>query len=77
MHFRSLLLAAAAAAVTIAHPGHDITEEAAERRAFLETTKRDLSHCADKLKARGIVDRATARREELFRRHGKRSGKSH
>lgn len=55
------LLASAAA-----HPGHDISEELAERQAFLNTVKRSsLSHCAEKLKARGLHERNARRRAEL------------
>ncbi|KAI1121381.1 aromatic compound dioxygenase [Nemania abortiva] len=47
----------------LAHPGHDLTQEIAERREFLGSVKRaDLSHCADKLKARGVSKRNVARR---------------
>ncbi|KAI1853982.1 hypothetical protein JX265_003695 [Neoarthrinium moseri] len=47
----------------VAHPGHDLTQEIAERRSFLNNVARsDLSHCASKLKARGISDRNIARR---------------
>ncbi|KAH9904220.1 aromatic compound dioxygenase [Xylariomycetidae sp. FL2044] len=49
--------------VAVAHPGHDISGEVAERRAFLAGQKRaDLSHCAAKLKARGLSDRNVRRR---------------
>ncbi|KAF2445633.1 aromatic compound dioxygenase [Karstenula rhodostoma CBS 690.94] len=47
-----------------AHPGHDLTQEIAERREFLSSVKRsDLSHCAAKLKARGVNKRNVVRRE--------------
>ncbi|KAJ9145299.1 Aromatic compound dioxygenase [Pleurostoma richardsiae] len=47
----------------LAHPGHDLTQEIAERREFLGSVKRaDLSHCAAKLKARGVDKRNVARR---------------
>lgn len=47
----------------IAHPGHDVAHEAQERREFLSSVKRtDLSHCATKLKARGVDKRNVARR---------------
>lgn len=47
----------------IAHPGHDLTQEIAERRDFLGSVKRaDLSHCASKLRARGVEQRNVARR---------------
>lgn len=46
-----------------AHPGHDISQEIAERKEFLGSVKRsDLSHCATKLKARGNHKRNVARR---------------
>lgn len=46
----------------IAHPGHNVEEEALERRAFLKHSKKDLSHCSAKLKARGVEARALERR---------------
>lgn len=45
---------------TLAHPGMSVAEmnkEIAERSAYLKTAKRDLSHCAAKIKARNIVKR--------------------
>jgi hypothetical protein len=54
----------------VAHPGHDLTQEIAERRAFLGSVKRaDLSHCAAKLKARGVQQRNIARRAALVNHH--------
>ncbi|KAI5918084.1 aromatic compound dioxygenase [Camillea tinctor] len=51
----------------VAHPGHDLTQEIAERREFLNSVKRtDLSHCADKLKARGVTKRNVARRSAML-----------
>lgn len=48
---------------TTAHPGHNIAQEAAERRDFLNSVKRSsLAHCAEKLKARGVEARNVARR---------------
>ena len=53
----------------IAHPGHDLTQEIAERRAFLSSVKRaDLSHCASKLKARGLTARNVERRTAALNR---------
>jgi hypothetical protein len=47
----------------LAHPGHDPTEEMMERRDFIKALGRsDLSHCAEKLEARGVVARNAARR---------------
>ncbi|KPM34841.1 hypothetical protein AK830_g11725 [Neonectria ditissima] len=49
--------------VAIAHPGHNVAEEAAERRDFLSSVKRSsLAHCAEKMKARGVEARNIARR---------------
>lgn len=55
------------ASTTVAHPGHDISLEVAERRDFLNIVKRtDLSHCAAKLKARGVEKRNVARRRSVL-----------
>lgn len=63
MHFKSLAAFAALASLAQAHPGHDVSEEVAERRHFINSIhKKDLSHCADKLRARGIEARNIARR---------------
>ncbi|KAK0726572.1 Intradiol ring-cleavage dioxygenase [Apiosordaria backusii] len=52
------------AGLVSAHPGHDVAQEAAERREFLAKAKRtDLSHCAEKLRARGIEAKNIARRK--------------
>src|SRR3569833_2571544 len=64
MRLSSLLLGALAATWTVAHPGHDVQQEAAERRAFLQNSPRDLSHCAGKLKARGHEARSIERRAQ-------------
>ncbi|KAG4438027.1 hypothetical protein IFR05_006486 [Cadophora sp. M221] len=53
----SLLVAAA-----LAHPGEDHSHEAAERAAFTKFSKKDLSHCAEKLQNSGLEQRAIARR---------------
>lgn len=65
MHFSSLLSAGLLAAVAVAHPGHDHHAEMAERRAMLQHSRRDLSHCAEKLKARGIEARNVQRRAQM------------
>ena len=58
--FTSFLLLSGA---VTAHPGHNVAQEAAERRDFLNSVKRSsLAHCAEKLKARGIEARNIARR---------------
>lgn len=54
------------AALAAAHPGHDVSEEVAERKAYLGSIKRaSLGHCAEKLKARGIEERNVRRRAAL------------
>ncbi|KAI0126913.1 Intradiol ring-cleavage dioxygenase-like protein [Xylariales sp. AK1849] len=55
----ALLLSSA----VLAHPGHDVTKEVAERRKFLSSQKRtNLGHCAEKLRAREFEKRNVARR---------------
>ncbi|KAL4948391.1 Intradiol ring-cleavage dioxygenase [Aspergillus filifer] len=52
--------------IASAHPGHDVKAEAAERAAFLKNVPiqgRSLSHCSEKLKARGVAETNVARRE--------------
>lgn len=67
MRARALLSILGLAATVAAHPGHDHAAEAAVRREYLEHSRRDLSHCAEHLKARGHTDRQIARRQELLR----------
>jgi hypothetical protein len=50
-----------------AHPGHDINSEIAERSAGLaQFSKRDLSHCVAKNKARGLEQRSIQRRTKIL-----------
>lgn len=52
-----------------AHPGHDVKAEALERREYYDSVpvhKRSLGQCAAKLKARGVAQKAHARREALL-----------
>lgn len=67
MYFSNALITALVAGLATAHPGHSVAEELQERREFMATTKaRDLSHCAAKLKARGLEAQNVARRAELI-----------
>ncbi|OBT53214.1 hypothetical protein VE04_05943 [Pseudogymnoascus sp. 24MN13] len=60
-------VAAGLAAQVVAHPGHDISQEIAERNAFLKNSaRRDLSHCADALRKRGVEDASVKRREDAI-----------
>lgn len=66
MHFTNVFAAALMAGSALAHPGHSVTEEIQERREYLSKAKvRDLSHCAAKIKARGLEAKNMARRERL------------
>lgn len=58
----SLITVAILTGSAFAHPGHDHAGEAAERAAFTKFSKKDLSHCAAKFKARGLEQRSIARR---------------
>ncbi|ETS87477.1 hypothetical protein PFICI_01305 [Pestalotiopsis fici W106-1] len=65
MHFTQAVVTGLAvlSSSALAHPGHDFKAELNERRDFLKTVKRaDISHCAEKLKARGVNKRNAARR---------------
>jgi hypothetical protein len=67
VHFSKAFVAAVAAFMVtqvVAHPGHDIDQEIAERSAFLKNSaKRDLSHCSSSLRKRGIEDDSIKRRQ--------------
>ena len=74
MHFNAAMLALLFGTV-VAHPGHDLTQEMAERRDFLGSVKRaSLSHCTEKLAARGVgrrnVERRVAQVKEARRKRG-------
>jgi sulfur relay (sulfurtransferase) complex TusBCD TusD component (DsrE family) len=77
MHVSSLLASAMVAGLALAHPGHDHTKEMADRREYLATRETDLSHCADKVRERGLQKRAVERRQkmadELFAKRGLKS----
>lgn len=60
----ALLAAALLSSGILAHPGHDVKAEVAQRAAYMATAeRRSLSHCAEKLKERGIEQRSIARRQ--------------
>lgn len=77
MRFSTFVTGALTAALVAAHPGeqeHVKEKERLARRTFLQNVeRRDLSHCASKLKARGVearniqrrADKASALRREL------------
>ena len=60
-------------APVVAHPGHDISEEIAERAAYLSSARyTDLSHCAESLKTRqaGLISRRKAVVQHLRSKRG-------
>ncbi|KAH6855729.1 Intradiol ring-cleavage dioxygenase-like protein [Chaetomium sp. MPI-CAGE-AT-0009] len=63
------------ASIVAAHPGHDVAQEAAERRSYLQSVKRtSLAHCTDKLRARGINARNVARRQAVVEKTRQKRG---
>ncbi|KFY63226.1 hypothetical protein V496_04075 [Pseudogymnoascus sp. VKM F-4515 (FW-2607)] len=78
MHFFSTLVVASAfvASSVLAHPGHDTRHEIEERAAFMKNSKRDLSHCAAKMKARGLEARAIQRRAAIAKSTREKRGLS-
>ncbi|EXJ95288.1 hypothetical protein A1O1_00408 [Capronia coronata CBS 617.96] len=67
--FSSLCTAAllASYAAVMAHPGHNVAEEAAERAEFFKRNPKTIRSCASKLKARGHEQANIARRQALAR----------
>ncbi|GAB7330511.1 hypothetical protein MBLNU13_g02110t1 [Cladosporium sp. NU13] len=67
MHFPSSLLALGflAAPVALGHPGHDIREEAAERREFLKRSPNSVRSCIPQLERRGYQAAALERRQQM------------
>jgi hypothetical protein len=66
MHFSTLIITAAAlAGFGAAHPGHNVAQEMQEREAAMQGLPRNLAHCAEKMKARGITAAAAARRAKV------------
>lgn len=75
------ILLAGIANLGLAHPGHDVKAEAAERAAYLKgvpVQSRDLSHCASTFQKRGVENANAARREaavdQLRRKRGLATG---
>ncbi|KAK7736547.1 hypothetical protein SLS53_006978 [Cytospora paraplurivora] len=74
MRFSTFLVNALAATIASAHGSHDIHKEQAIRRTLLQDTKRDLSHCAAKIRSNGLearnVQRRAARLDSLIEKKG-------
>ena len=47
----------------LSHGAHDLSAEIASRHAFFQHSKRDLSHCSESLRKRGLQDKQLVRRE--------------
>lgn len=60
---KALATAAIFSQVASAHPGHDVSQEIAERNDFYKNSKRDLSHCSEALKKRGQDEKQRTRRQ--------------
>ena len=67
-----ITIAAMLATSVSAHPGHDVNHEIEARAAFMKTSKRDLSHCAAKMKARGLDQSSVQRRAAVARAERKK-----
>lgn len=75
MRFSSIVSTAMATGLVSAHGKLTLEREIAVREAMLgQHTSRDISHCAAKLKTRGLEDRAIERRarkrDELVKKRG-------
>jgi hypothetical protein len=68
MRFSNTIALASLVTSILAHPGHDVSEEIAERRAFMATNKRSLSQCSEQMKKRGHEQRAVHRRAAKIKR---------
>lgn len=70
----SLLLASVAVTCVLAHPGHDVAEEAAERADFFKYKPRSIGSCSAQLQRRGHTAAALARRSELAKKTQEKRG---
>ena len=62
----SVAVLAGLANVAQSHPGHDLTQEIAERDAYIRSVRStSVRHCAEKLRLRGIEARNVARRAAI------------
>ena len=55
---------------SLAHPGHNVQEEAAERAEFASLKPRSVKSCASSLKRRGHLEKSLARRQ-TFAKHAR------
>jgi hypothetical protein len=63
-----LVLLSLAVSCALAHPGHSVAEEAAERGEWLQSRQpRSVRSCATNLRQRGLFEASLARRRQLVR----------
>lgn len=75
MHFLRLAVPAVLSWVLVtAHPGHDIKQEIEDLEKAHEYTRRDISHCYSKLRARGIHEQTANRRVEILKTEREKRG---
>ena len=65
MSLVKVIALAALATSAAAHPGHDIYQEALERRAFVSTNPKTIRSCENNLGRRSVIDSGIQRREAL------------
>ncbi|CAH0023484.1 unnamed protein product [Clonostachys rhizophaga] len=66
MRSQALCVLAVAASSVIAHPGHDVRQEAKERREFLQAAEKpSLRHCAKRWEENGLAAQNKARRSAV------------
>lgn len=63
--FTALIAICLAVALTVAHPGHSVAREAAERRDFLKHEPRTIRSCTSELARLGHTSTAVARRQQF------------
>lgn len=63
--FSLLAFALISTSTVLAHPGHNVAEEAAERAEYLSFKPRSVGSCASQLRKRGHISVALARRNQL------------
>ncbi|KAF2634464.1 aromatic compound dioxygenase [Massarina eburnea CBS 473.64] len=76
VHLTSLLATALTILPILAHPGHDVAQEAAERAAYRRSPEyQDLAPCAAEIKARDslMIERRMEQVRQLQEKHGIKS----
>ena len=70
----TIVTAGLLASFALAHPGHDVAHEAAERAAGMKHTQKNLDHCSAKMKVRGVEQRTVNRRAALLKSEREKRG---